>query len=84
LPRRRDRREEILERLRWGPASAQELAEDFSISREGVLRWLRMLETDGKIRATAASRTSRTNRWVLTDGQSATHEAPAPQPGDDP
>jgi predicted ArsR family transcriptional regulator len=64
---RRDRRDEILERLGGGPASAQELAELFGISREGVLRWLRLLEADGKIRSTAAARTSRTNRWVLTE-----------------
>lgn len=68
LPLRRDRREEVLERLAVGPASAQELAELFEISREGVLRWLRLLEADGKIRPTAQARTSRTNRWVLSDG----------------
>jgi predicted ArsR family transcriptional regulator len=62
---RRDRREEIVERLRSGPASANELAEEFGISREGVLRWLRLLERDGRIAATAAARTSRTNRWVI-------------------
>lgn len=64
-PMRRDRREEIVERLRSGPASANELAEEFGISREGVLRWLRLLERDGRIAATAAARTSRTNRWVI-------------------
>jgi predicted transcriptional regulator len=67
LPLRRDRREEILEQLRQGPASAQELAELFGISREGVLRWLRLLEADGTIHSTAAARTSRTNRWVLSE-----------------
>ncbi len=69
LPMRRDRREEILERLRGGPASAHELAEEFKISREGVLRWLRMLESDGRIVATAAARTSRTNRWVIAGSE---------------
>ncbi len=69
LPMRRDRREEILERLRAGPASAHELAEEFEISREGVLRWLRMLESDGRSVATAAARTSRTNRWVIAGSE---------------
>jgi|GEM_PF-4449122 predicted ArsR family transcriptional regulator len=62
---RRDRREEIVERLRRGPASANELAGEFGISREGVLRWLRLLESDGQITATATARTSRTNRWAI-------------------
>ncbi len=65
LPMRRDRRGEILERLGRGPASAHELAESFGISREGVLRWLRLLEADGLVKATASARTSRENRWVL-------------------
>ena len=68
LPMRRDRRGEILERLGQGPASAHELAESFGISREAVLRWLRLLEADGKVKATAAARTSRENRWVLARG----------------
>lgn len=71
LPLRRDRREEIVEQLRSGPASAQELAELFEISREGVLRWLRMLEADGRIESTAMARTSRNNRWVLAQGAPA-------------
>ncbi|MDA8291348.1 MAG: helix-turn-helix domain-containing protein [Actinomycetota bacterium] len=67
LPLRRDRRGEIVEQLRQGPASAQELADRFGISREGVLRWLRMLEADGAIESTAEARTSRNNRWVLAE-----------------
>lgn len=67
LPQRRDRRDEIVAQLREGPASAQDLAERFGISREGVLRWLRMLEADGTICSTAEARTSRNNRWVLSD-----------------
>jgi len=65
LPLRRDRRDEIVDQLQAGPASAQDLADRFGISREGVLRWLRMLEADGVIASTASSRTSRNNRWVL-------------------
>jgi len=83
LPKRRDRREEIVARLREGPASANELAEFFEITREGVLRWLRLLEEDGVIRSTAVARTSRTNKWVLVGGPGDEPEIADQSGGDD-
>ncbi len=65
---RRDRRAEIRAFLEAGPRSAQNMAEDFGITKEGVLRWLRRMEKDGEVRPTSKSRRSRFNQWELVRG----------------
>ncbi len=64
---RRDRREEIRALLANGPRSAQEMAAELMLTSQGVLRWLRRMEADGEVTATASSRTSRLNRWQLIE-----------------
>ncbi|WP_322750630.1 MULTISPECIES: ATP-binding protein [unclassified Frankia] len=61
------RREEIRALLANGPRSAHEMAAELALTAEGVLRWLRRMETDGEIRTTATSRNSRLNRWELIE-----------------
>jgi ATP-dependent DNA helicase RecG len=61
-----DRRAEIRELLSAGPLSSRDLAEATGLSREGTLRWLRRMETDGEVTTTSPKRRSRDNRWRLT------------------
>lgn len=62
---RRDRRPELRRLLSDGTRSSSELAEHLGMTKQGVLRWLRKMEADGEVAATASSRRSRTNRWRL-------------------
>jgi ATP-dependent DNA helicase RecG len=59
------RREQITALLRDGPRSASELSSEMGITREGVLRWLRSMEAEGRVRPTEVNRKSRRNRWML-------------------
>jgi ATP-dependent DNA helicase RecG len=66
--RRRDRRPELRRLLVDGPRSSKELAARIGMSKEGVLKWLRKMETDGEVAPTGSSRKSRVNEWRLVPG----------------
>lgn len=55
--------------LASGPRSASELAHDMRLSREGVLRYLRRMETEGRVQRTAEHRSSKLNRWRMAHGE---------------
>lgn len=63
---RRDRRPEIRAILDEGPLSAQAIAEQLSLSKEGVLKWLRRMEAEGEVAPTSAKRRSKNNTWQLS------------------
>lgn len=46
--------------------SAQALADIIGITKEGVLKWLRRLETDDQVQTTSKNRRSRFNKWEPT------------------
>ncbi len=62
---RQDRRPAIRAILEPGPQTAQLLAEELSITKEGVLRWLRRMEEAGEVEPTSKKRRSRHNKWKL-------------------
>lgn len=62
---RRDRRPDILRLLVGGPRSSRELAASLGMTKEGVLKWLRRMETDGEVVTTGSRRKSRANKWRL-------------------
>jgi ATP-dependent DNA helicase RecG len=65
---RRDRRHELGELLQGGPRTAQYLADQLGITKEGALRWLRRMEATGHVEPTSAKRRSRNNKWQLRGG----------------
>lgn len=65
LRARGDRREAIRLLLADGPRTSADLARALGISRQGTLKWLRRMETDGEVVTTASSRRSTSNRWRL-------------------
>ncbi len=64
---RSDRRPAIRALLEAGPQSAQYLADELGITKEGVLRWLRRMEEAGEVGPTSEKRRSRLNKWRLCD-----------------
>jgi ATP-dependent DNA helicase RecG len=65
-PSRRDRRPAIRELLEPGPQTAQHLADELGMTKEGVLRWLRRMEEAGEVEPTSEKRRSRHNKWRLS------------------
>lgn len=64
---RGDRRPAIRALLGPGPQSAQHLADDLGMTKEGVLRWLRRMEEADEVEPTSAKRRSRHNKWRLSE-----------------
>ncbi len=62
---RGDRRAAIRSLLTPGPQSAQHLADEIGLTKEGVLRWLRRMEDAGEVEPTSEKRRSRQNKWRL-------------------
>lgn len=65
----RDRRPEIRTLLAGGPQTAQAIADELGVTREGARKWLRQMEKDGEVRPTSAKRTSRNNKWALAGAE---------------
>ena len=58
-------RNQIAALLINGPLSTGRLAENLGISRQSVLRWLKIMEKDGEVEPTEANQQSPRNRWRL-------------------
>jgi ATP-dependent DNA helicase RecG len=58
-------RNQITELLIDNPLPTGRLAEKLGISRQAVLRWLKIMEEDGEVEPTEANRKSPRNRWRL-------------------
>ncbi len=64
-PQRQDRRPAIREMLAAEPRSASDLAARLGLSKQGVLNWLRRMESEGEVSTTSPSRKSRHNKWRI-------------------
>ena len=58
-------RSKIKELLREGPLSTGMLADRLDVSRQAVLRWMRILEGEGEVEPTEIVRRSPRNRWQI-------------------